>query len=191
MPTEKEKMISGAFYDPGDAELARDRVVAQRFMRRYNQTTLEDATQRRTLLTAQLGALGERGTIRAPIYVDYGYNIFVGDRVFINYGCVMLDICPIRIGSDAEIGPGAQLYAADHPRTPDARAATLDTGSPDHGDRHLGKPITIGDNAWIGGHAIILPGITIGDHAVVGAGSVVTRNVPTGGRVAGNPARPI
>lgn len=191
MQTEKDKMIGGAFYDPGDSELARDRIVAQQFMSQYNQTTLHDAALRRRLLEAHLGSIGERGTIRAPIYIDYGYNIHVGDRVFINYGCVMLDVCPICIGSYAEIGPGVQLYAADHPRDPNDRAATLDPDNHGTGGRHLGKPITIGRNAWIGGHAIVLPGITVGEHAVVGAGSVVTRDVPARGRVAGNPARPI
>ena len=191
MPTEKEKMISGAFYDPGDDELARDRIAAQLFMSKYNQTTLQDIAIRRDLLEAHLGGVGERGTIRTPIFIDYGYNIFVGDRVFMNYGCVLLDVCPITIGSDSQIGPGVQFYAADHPRDTGDRETSLETANPSGIGRHLGRPITIGRNVWIGGHAVIMPGITIGDHAIVGAGSIVTRNVPPRGRVAGNPARPI
>ena len=179
VPTEKEKMVRGALYDPGDPELAQDRARAQRFMAQYNQTTLNDAVLRRDLLEAHLGAIGARGAIRAPIFIDYGYNIFVGDGVFMNYGCVLLDVCPIHIGHGCQIGPGVQLYTADHPRDPAQRAAGLE----------MGKPVTIGTNVWIGGHAIIVPGVTIGDDAIVGAGSVVTRDVPAGGRVAGNPAR--
>ena len=179
MPTEKQKMVAGDLYDPGDAELAADRAAAQQFMRRYNQTTLQDADLRRDLLEAHLGSIGRRGAIRVPIFVDYGYNIFVGDGVFLNYGCVLLDVCPIRIGDGAQIGPGVQIYAADHPRDAADRASGLE----------MGKPVAVGRNVWIGGHAIILPGVTIGDDAIVGAGSVVTRDVAQGTRVAGNPAR--
>lgn len=179
MPTEKGKMIAGAFYDPGDAELAQDRAAAQRFMAEYNRTMVEDAGLRRRLLEAHFGAIGARGAIRAPIFVDYGTNIFVGDGVFMNYGCVLLDVCRIQIGSGSQIGPGVQIYAADHPRDPELRASGLE----------MGKPVTIGTNVWIGGHAILLPGIIVGDDAIIGAGSVVTRDVPEGGRVVGNPAR--
>ena len=122
-----------------------------------------------------------KSPIRAPIFVDYGYNIFVGDGVFLNYGCVLLDVCPIRIGDGTQIGPGVQVYAADHPRDAEGRASGLE----------MGRPVTIGGNVWIGGHAIILPGVTVGDDAIVGAGSVVTRDVAPGTSVAGNPARPI
>ena len=172
MPTEKEKMIRGEFYDPGDAALAQDRAAAQRFMVEYNRTTVDDAAARRELLKAHFGAIGARGAIRAPIFVDYGYNIFVGDGVFMNYGCVFLDICAIHIGAGCQIGPGVQFYAADHPRDPAQRASGLE----------MGKPIAVGSNVWIGGHAILLPGVTIGDDAIIGAGSVVTRDVAAGDR---------
>ena len=179
MPTEKQKMIAGDLYDPGDGELVRDRDAAQALMRAYGQTTVRDGAFRRELLERLLGKFGERAVVRPPLSVDYGYNIFLEDRAFLNYGCVILDICPVRIGVAAQLGPGVQIYAADHPREPEVRAGGLE----------LGKPVTIGANAWIGGQAIILPGVMVGDDAIVGAGSVVTRDVPPGATVVGNPAR--
>lgn len=181
MKTEKAKMQQGELYDPGDPALYTDRVTAQRFMRAYNQTIVEDGDIRRLLLEAHLGAIGERCALRAPFYVDYGYNIFIGDSVFMNYGCVLLDVCEIHIGEKTQIGPGVQIYTADHPRDAPSRLAGVE----------FGKPISIGANVWIGGHAIIMPGITIGENAVIGAGSVVTRDVAADSSVAGNPARVI
>lgn len=181
MRTEKEKMQQGELYDPGDPALCADRVTAQRFMRAYNQTIVEDGDIRGPLLKAHLGAIGERCALRAPFYVDYGYNIFIGDSVFMNYGCVLLDVCEIHIGEKTQIGPGVQIYTADHPRDAPSRLAGVE----------FGKPISICANVWIGGHAIIMPGITIGENAIIGAGSVVTRDVVAGSSVAGNPARVI
>ncbi|WP_048306474.1 sugar O-acetyltransferase [Halomonas sp. PR-M31] len=178
--TEKEKMLAGALYDPGDEELAGDSNRAQLFAHRYNQTTVENRGLRRELLEACLGSFGTRSVIRPPFFIDYGYNLFIGDGVFLNYGCVLLDVCAIRIGDKTQIGPGVQIYAADHPRD----AASRDKGL------ECGRPVVIGRNVWIGGHAIILPGVTIGDDAIVGAGSVVTRDVPVGTTVTGNPAKP-
>ena len=179
--TEKEKMLQGELYDPGDPELCADRVTAQRFMRAYGHTIVEDGDIRRPLLKSHLGSIGERCALRAPFYVDYGYNIFIGDSVFMNYGCVLLDVCAIRIGDRTQLGPGVQIYTADHPRDAASRRAGIE----------FGKPISIGANVWIGGHAIIMPGITIGNDAIIGAGCVVTRNVAAGSSVAGNPARAI
>ncbi len=181
METEKEKMLRGEPYDPGDPQLCAERIVAQRFMRDYNQTIVEEGDVRRPLLKAHLGAIGERTALRAPFYVDYGYNIFIEDGVFMNYGCVLLDVSAIKIGAMTQIGPGVQIYTADHPRDAQSRLAGIE----------FGKPVSIGANVWIGGHAIILPGVTIGDNAIVGAGSVVTRDVAAGTNVAGNPARKI
>ena len=178
---QKRRMIAGELYRPGDPELVAERAAAQRFMRVYNATTVEDGASRRPLLAAHLGAVGARVAIRAPLYLDYGYNVFVEDDVFLNYGCVLLDVCPIRIGAKTQIGPGVQIYAADHPKA----AADRDAGF------ECGRPVAIGRNVWIGGHAILLPGVTVGDDAIVGAGSVVTRDVPAGATVAGNPSRPI
>lgn len=181
MSEQRDNMLAGRPYDAGDDALFEDRQRAQRLMRDYNATTLEDATRRRELLGELLGALGERGAIRAPLSVDYGYNVFIGDQVFLNYGCVLLDVCPIRIGDRTSLGPAVQVYAADHPRDAALRAEGLE----------LGRPVTIGCDVWIGGGAIVLPGVTIGDGAIVGAGSVVTRDVTPGATVAGNPARRI
>ena len=176
---QKRAMMAGDLYRPGDPELVADRAAAQRFMRIYNATIVEDGASRRPLLAAHLGGVGQGVAIRAPLYLDYGYNVHVGDHVFLNYGCTLLDVCAIRIGDGTQIGPGVQLYAADHPRS----AADRDAGF------ECGAPVTIGRNVWIGGHAIVLPGVTIGDDAVIGAGSVVTRDVAAGATVGGNPAR--
>ena len=180
MTSEKQKMMAGALYDPGDPELCEDRKRAQRLMSRYNATIYGDAG-RTKLLRQLLGTCPEAVALRAPFYVDYGYNIHLGEGVFFNYGCVCLDVCPIRIGAKTQIGPYVQIRTADHPRD----GATRDAGL------EFGKPITIGDNVWIGGSALILPGINIGDDAVIGAGAVVTRDVAAGVTVAGNPARPL
>ena len=180
MPTEKEKMVSGALYRPGDPELAADRRRAQGLMRAYNQTIVGDA-ERLDILGALLGSGAESAAIRPTFSVDYGYNIFLGAGVFMNYGCVVLDVCHVRIGDNTQIGPNCQILTADHPRD----AATRDAGL------EFGRPVTIGRNVWIGGGALILPGVTIGDDAVIGAGSVVTRDVAAGATVAGNPARPL
>jgi maltose O-acetyltransferase len=136
---------------------------------------------RAPLLDQLLGGRGKRCAIRAPFYVDYGTNIFLGDGVFLNYGCVLLDVCEIRIGERTQIGPYVQLLTADHPRDGAARAQGLENGA----------PITIGADTWIGGGAIVLPGRTVGAGATIGAGAVVTRDVAPGATVAGNPARPI
>ncbi len=177
--TEWNKMVSGMPYRAGDAELVDARKRAQLLMQRYNATTLEDVSLRREILSDLLGAHGIRGAIRTPFSVDYGTNIFLGDDVFMNYGCVLLDVAPICIGNGTEIGPAVQIYAADHPRDAAMRAKGLE----------LGKPVRIGAHVWIGGAAVILPGITIGDGAIIGAGSVVTRDVAPGETVKGNPAR--
>ncbi len=179
MRSEKQKMMAGELYRAGDAELVADRVRAQELMRAYNQTIVGD--EERPAIVAQLFGSAEGAGIRAPVYVDYGYNITLGRDVFLNYGCVLLDVCPITIGDKSALGPYVQLLTADHPRD----GATRDTGL------EFGRPITIGRNVWIGGGAVILPGVTIGDDAIIGAGSVVTRDVAAGATVAGSPARPL
>ncbi|MAU44130.1 MAG: maltose O-acetyltransferase [Yangia sp.] len=178
--TEREKMIAGRLYDPGDPELVAERKRSQALMRDYNATVYGDDT-RGALLAALLGTLPDRIAIRAPFYVDYGWNIALGEGVFLNYGCVLLDVCPIRIGDGTQVGPMTQILTADHPRDGETRAAGLE----------FGRPVTIGCNVWIGGGAILLPGVTVGDDAVIGAGAVVTRDVAEGTTVAGNPARPL
>lgn len=177
--TEKEKMLSGELYDASDPILIADRSHATALLYQYN-TTPHHAVTHAPLLGQLLGACGQGSTIRPPFFCDYGYNIRLGSGVFLNFNCVLLDVTTIEIGDQTQIGPAVQIYAADHPRDPKARRANLENG----------RPVRIGANVWIGGGAIILPGITIGDNAIIGAGSVVTRDVPSGVTVMGNPARP-
>ena len=178
--TEREKMIAGELYDPGDTELVADRKRLQALLRDYNTTIFGDLG-RTELLSSLLAGIGEGTEVRAPVHMDYGFNVTLGDRVFLNHGCVLLDICAITIGDDTQVGPYCQILAADHPRD----RATRETG------REMGRPVTIGKAVWIGGGAIILPGVTVGDGATIGAGAVVTRDVAEGATVAGNPARPL
>ncbi len=178
--TEWDKMIAGTLYDPGDSDLSARRRRCQSLLRAYNATIVGDA-ERDGILADLLGSKGPRGAIRAPFHADYGTNIHLGTGVFVNFGCVILDVCPVRIGDLTQIGPYVQILTADHPREAETRDAGLE----------LGRPITIGRNVWIGGGAIILPGLSVGDDAIIGAGAVVTRDVAPGATVVGNPARPV
>ncbi len=177
--TQKERMLAGQLYIADDAELVADAARAARWLDRYNRSSTATAAERHALLVEGLGHAGRGATIRPPFHCDYGYNIHLGEGVFLNFGCTMLDVVPVRIGAGTQIGPGVQVLAADHPRDPAQRRQMLE----------LGRPVIIGRNVWIGGAAVILPGITIGDNAIIGAGSVVTHDVPDGVTVAGNPAR--
>ncbi|MGN7159977.1 sugar O-acetyltransferase [Sphingomonas sp. SAFR-052] len=179
MTSNKQKMIAGELYDAGDPELVADVMAAARWMDRYNARIAADRGEQLALLREGLGAVGDGVVIRPPFHVDYGYNITIGEGVFLNYGCVILDVCAVTIGAKTQIGPGVQILTADHPRDPTVRAQMLE----------FGRPIVIGANVWIGGGALLLPGVTIGDDAIIGAGSVVTRDVPAGATVVGNPAR--
>ncbi|MEO6910946.1 MAG: sugar O-acetyltransferase [Edaphobacter sp.] len=177
--TEKEKMLGGELYNADDPILDADRNRATALLHQYNSTPHHLVTH--TALLAQLlASCGQGSVIRPPFFCDYGYNIRIGRGVFLNFNCVLLDVTSIEIGDQTQIGPAVQIYAADHPRDPEARRANLESG----------RPVRIGANVWIGGGAIILPGVTIGDDAIIGAGSVVTRNVRPGTIVVGNPARP-
>ena len=173
------RMLAGDLYDPGDDELVALRMAAQRRMRDYNATVYGEDAARAAILSEMLGSWNG-AVIRPPFHIDYGVHIRFGPGCFVNYGCVMLDVCEIRIGARAQIGSGAQLLTADHPREAAARAKGLENG----------RPIVLGADVWIGGGAIVLPGVTVGDGAVVGAGAVVTRDVAPGTTVMGNPARP-
>jgi maltose O-acetyltransferase len=178
--TERDRMLAGALYDPGDAELVALRRRAQRLMRDYNATVHGDDAERAALLGDLLGTWNG-AVIRPPFHVDYGAHIHFGPGCFVNYGCVTLDVCAIRVGAGTQIGPYVQILAADHPRGAEVRAKGLENG----------RPVTVGANVWIGGGAILLPGVTVGDDAIIGAGAVVTRDVAPGMTVAGNPARPL
>ncbi|EJW09854.1 Maltose O-acetyltransferase [Rhodovulum sp. PH10] len=179
MPSEKQKMLAGALYDPGDPELQADLAANREWLVRYNASLARPLPERHALLAERLAAVGAGAVVRPPFHCDYGFNISLGDHVFLNFDCVILDVCAVTIGDKTQIGPGVQILAADHPRDPATRDAGLE----------FGRPITIGRNVWIGGGAILLPGVTIGDDAVIGAGSVVTRDVPAGATAFGNPAR--
>jgi maltose O-acetyltransferase len=176
--TEKEKMLAGELYNAEGPALIADRDRATTLLHQYN-TTPHHLVTHTALLSQLLAACGPHSVIRPPFFCDYGYNIRLGSGVFLNFNCVLLDVITIEIGDRTQIGPAVQIYAADHPRDPQARRANLESG----------RPVRIGANVWIGGGAIILPGVTIGDDAIIGAGSVVTRDVPSGATVVGNPAR--
>jgi maltose O-acetyltransferase len=178
LKTEKEKMILGELYFAEDLELIADRLHSAQLMHAYN-CTAHDPLTHTPMLHQLLAECGENATIRPPFFCDYGYNIRLGANAFLNFNCVILDVTWVEIGDRTQIGPGVQIYAADHPRDPVARRAGLENG----------KPVRIGANVWIGGGAIILPGVTIGDDAIIGAGSIVTHDVPGGATVAGSPAR--
>ncbi len=177
--TEKQKMLAGELYNAGDAELQADLAATREWLVRYNASLAMPTAERRGLLAERLAAVGAGSTIRPPFHCDYGFNLAVGSGVFLNFGCVILDVVAVSIGDKTQIGPNVQILTADHPRDPVEREAGLENG----------RPISIGRNVWIGGGAILLPGIVVGDDAVIGAGSVVTRDVPAGATVIGNPAR--
>jgi maltose O-acetyltransferase len=171
--TEREKMLAGLLYDPTDAELVEGRARAARLMRRFNAEG--DAAALRELV----GGLGAGSEIRPGFACDYGANIRIGAGCFANFNVVMLDCAMIEIGDRVQIAPAVQLYTATHPLDARERAGGLESA----------RPIRIGDDAWLGGGAIILPGVSVGAGSVVAAGAVVTRDVPAGVLVAGNPAR--
>jgi maltose O-acetyltransferase len=173
-------MLAGELYRPGDAELQADQAANKAWLVRYNATLGSPVSERHALLSGHFGDVGRGAVIRPPFFCDYGYNIHLGDEVFLNFNCVILDVVEVMIGDRTQIGPAVQIYAADHPRDPETRRSGVE----------FGRQVRVGCDVWIGGGAIILPGVTIGDGAVIGAGSVVTRDVGAGQTVTGNPARP-
>ena len=173
--TARERMLAGELYDATDPELVADRERARALLQRY--TSERDPA----LLGTLFGRIGKGTGVEAPFHCDYGWNIALGQRVYANAFCVFLDCAPIEIGDRVLLGPGVHLYTATHPLEVAERRQGLE----------YARPITIGDDAWLGGASIVLPGVSVGEGAVVGAGSVVSRDVPPGATVAGNPARPI
>ncbi|MBE9207944.1 sugar O-acetyltransferase [Nostoc sp. LEGE 06077] len=177
--TEKQKMLAGELYLAEDPELAAESRRASRLLQRYNNTIAEQQEQRQQILQELLGKVGENTTIVPPFYCDYGSHIYAGNKLFMNFGCVILDCNLVEIGDNVLCAPYVQIYAAYHPVEPEIRL----TG------RELAAPIKIGNNVWIGGNAIICPGVTIGDNTTIGAGSVVVKNIPANVVAAGNPCR--
>jgi maltose O-acetyltransferase len=175
----KERMLRGELYLADDPELAADLARAQGLVERYNATPHGAQAERDRLLRELLGHVGEGVVVKPPFRCDYGTQIEIGDRTFVNYDCVMLDVAPIRIGAACQLATRVQLLTAGHPVDPEPRRDGWE----------FGLPITVGDNVWLGGGAIVCPGVTIGDNTVVGAGAVVTRDLPAGVVAVGVPAR--
>lgn len=180
MPTEREKMLDGELYDPLDPELVAARVRARDLCQDLNATREAQAAERRRILCELFAAGGDDVWLQPPFYCDYGSNIRLGRMCFFNFNCIVLDVCQVTIGDHALFGPAVQIYTATHPLDPVLRRS-----------QEFGKPIAIGSDVWIGGGAIICPGVTIGSRTVIGAGSVVTRDVPDDVFAAGNPCRAV
>ncbi|MFE7566547.1 sugar O-acetyltransferase [Streptomyces sp. NPDC057539] len=179
--TNLERMLAGDLYIADDPEIAQRQRRAIRLAFRYQAAFAEDAAAARGILAELLGSVAEDVEVRAPIHVDFGSNITIGPRTFVNYHLTALDVARISIGADCQIGPNVQLLTPTHPVEPGPRRDKLEAA----------RPITIGDNVWLGGGVIVLPGVTIGDDSVIGAGSVVTKDIPAGVVAVGNPARVI
>ncbi|WP_299660967.1 sugar O-acetyltransferase [uncultured Ruegeria sp.] len=179
--TERQKMEAGEWYRCLDPELDALRAEARRAVHAHNICPPDDRGPMAPELAALFAQIGQDCLVEAPFHCAYGINLSLGDRVYLNAGCVVLDTALVRIGSDTMLGPTVQIYCAEHAKDPSLRAQGLE----------IAHPIKIGENVWIGGGAIIMPGVTIGDRAIIGAGSIVTKDVPAGATVVGNPARPI
>lgn len=175
MDTEKDKMLSGVEYIASDPILLKERMRAHELCRKFNRSLQIEN------LSKYFGTCGSNLYIEAPFFCDYLYNLNIGDNVYMNFNCTILDCAEVRIGDNVKFGPGVQVYTAGHPLDPRRRQMGYE----------FARPILIGKNVWVGGGSIILPGVTIGDDAVVGAGSVVTKNICSGTTVVGNPARRI
>jgi maltose O-acetyltransferase len=178
MRTEKEKMLAGKLYDPLDPALCEERQRCRDFCKRLNDSHEDQQEERRRILT-QLFGVETDAWVQPPFFCDYGTNIRLGSKVFFNFNCVVLDVMQVTIGSNVLFGPSVQVYTATHPIEAEIRRKWLE----------FAKPVTIGSDVWIGGGAIICPGVTIGDRTVIGAGSVVTRDVPNDVLAAGNPCK--
>ena len=180
MRSEWDKMLAGELYDPLDPELVRARDRARDLCQDLNATREAEAEERRRILTELFGGGGDSVWMQPPFFCDYGANIELGERVFFNFNCVVLDVCRVRIGDYSLFGPAVQIYTPMHPFNAELRRR-----------EEFGKPVDIGSDVWVGGGAIILPGVRIGSRAVIGAGSVVTRDIPAATFAAGNPCRVI
>jgi len=179
--SERDLMLAGELYHAGDPELAAMRRRARRLCRLYNQTTEDESSSRSSLLTELFGSIGPGAEIEPPFHCDYGTFIRAGAKLFMNFGCVVLDVNHVTLGDNVLIGPYVQIVAATHPVDPALRRS----------GREYGHPVTIGNNVWIGAGAVICPGVTIGDDSVIGAGSVVVKDIPARSVAVGNPCRVI
>jgi maltose O-acetyltransferase len=180
MATEREKMLAGDLYDPMDPELVAARIRARDLCQELNLSREAEQERRRGILRQLFGAGGDSVWMQPPFFCDYGANITLGERVFFNFNCIVLDVCPVKIGDFTLFGPGVQILTPLHPTDPVQRRR-----------EEFGKAIEIGSDVWVGGGALILAGARIGSRSIIGAGSVVTRDVPEGVFAAGNPCRVI
>ncbi|WGL15046.1 sugar O-acetyltransferase [Microbulbifer bruguierae] len=178
---EKQKMLAGEMYNPADTQLAEMRQRARRISEELNNTSQQHRLHRDHLIRELFGSTGEQIQIESPFHCDYGENIHVGENFFANFGCVILDVAEVRFGDNCMLAPQVGIYTATHPLDPRERCSGLE----------YAKPITIGDNGWIGGMAVINPGVTLGNNVVVASGAVVTKSFGDNVVLAGNPARVI
>jgi maltose O-acetyltransferase len=176
--SEREKMLNGALYDASDPDLVAGRRRARELTTRYNDTAPDAVDERREILETLFGSVGAAPHVEPPVRCDYGENVHVGDEFYANVECVFLDPARIEFGDGCLLGPGVHVYTATHPLDAAERATGLE----------YAKPVTVGDDVWVGGRAVLNPGVTVGDRAVVGAGAVVTDDVPADAVVQGNPA---
>ena len=177
--TEKEKMLAGELYQAGDLELVAERLKARKLVKTFNDSDPEDTELRISLIRKIVGKAGKNFWVEPPFYCDYGSNIEVGDDVFFNFNCVVLDVCKVTLGDRVFVAPNVQFYPATHPLDSVKRGKMWE----------YGKPITIGNDVWIGGSAVICPGVSIGDRTVIAAGAVVTKDFPADVVIGGNPAK--
>jgi maltose O-acetyltransferase len=181
MKSEKEKMLASELYDPLDPQLSDERLQTRLLIKALNDTREDQNEERVRVLKELIPHAGDGLWIQPPFYCDYGSNIKMGERVFFNFNCVVLDVCEVTIGSRTLFGPNVQIYTATHPMNYKERASGLE----------YAKPIVIGKDAWIGGSVVICPGVSIGDRSVIGAGSIVTKDIPADVFAAGNPCKVI
>ena len=179
--TNRERMLAGDLYIADDPESEKVARRGARLADAYHRVWLANEDASRGLLDSLVGTLGDEAFVKPPLYVDYGENLHIGARTFVNYNLVALDVAAITIGEDCQIGPNCQLLTPTHPIDPAQRRDKLEAA----------EPITLGDNVWLGGGVIVCPGVTIGSDSVIGAGSVVTKDIPSGVIAVGNPARVI
>ena len=179
--SEYEKMVNGEAYNALDKELSDARIRARFILKEYNNSAPDDPDQRAEILYRLFGKKYKNITIEPPLFCDYGINIELGENVYMNTGCTILDCARVKIGSNTFIGPNTQIYTPIHPLQADLRRKWLE----------YAKPVVIGDDCWLGGNVTIVPGVTIGNNCVIGAGAVVTKNIPDNSLAVGNPARVI